>query len=167
MLGKLRELWAAQRERPPLARWRALTSFFGAAALLGLGFAMVDQTQSGSDPFYYYGFAVAFLGILTLFTSSEEALFRPLWLFGLSFLVEIYGSWNLFWTIFDVAKCQGCNLGSSVILAYLGALWPWNNGSVIISLGGFVATTAAALVGPILVAHLVPRDVVVRSSQES
>lgn len=141
---------------------RALTAFFGASGLLGLGFALVDQTQSGSDPLYYYGFAIAFLGIVALFNSAEDAIFRPPWLFSLAFLVEIYGWWNIFWTLIDIPKCGGCNLGSSIILANLGALLPSSGGLVRVPLWAFAASTVVAVLFPILVADQVPRDVEVR-----
>jgi hypothetical protein len=135
-------------------RLRALTGFFTASGLLGLGFALVDQTQSGSNPLYYYGFAVAFLGIVALFNSAEDAIFRPVWLFSISFLVEIYGWWNVFWTIFDIPKCGGCNLGSNIILANLG-------GGVLVEvpLAVFAASSILAIALPIFVADRVPHDV--------
>lgn len=145
------------------ARARALTAFFGSAALLGLGFALVDQTQSGSNPYYYYGFGMAFLGILSLFTSSEKALFRPLWFFSLAFLAEIYGWWNIFWTGIDLGKCQGCNLGSEIALANLGTLWPFNGGVVDVPLSVFLVTTILAVIVPMIVADRVHRDVVERA----
>lgn len=144
------------------ARARALTSFFASAALVGLGFALVDQTQSGSNPYYYYGFGIAFLGILSLFTTSERALFRPLWFFGAAFLLEIYGWWNVFWTGIDLGKCAGCNLGSEIALANLGALWPFNGGVIDVPLAAFLATTVLALLVPIIVADRIRRDVVTR-----
>lgn len=155
----LRQLIAPVRTRSLSARARALTGFFGSAALIGLGFAAVDQTQSGSNPFYYYGFAVAFLGILMLFNTAEDALFRPTWLFGLAFLIEIYGWWNVFWTLIDIPKCGGCNLSSTIILANLGALLPSTDGLVSVPIWAFFLSTALAIVVPIVIADRAPRDV--------
>jgi hypothetical protein len=146
----------------PGDRGRALRAFFAAAILFGLGAAAIDQAKPGL-PQYYFGWMFVVTGVLLLFSSAERAVFRPVWVFALAFLIEVFGWWNVFWMIVDLRTCWGCNFDQGVILANLGQALPYNHGILYMPLWTFLVTTLIAIAVPILIARTGNDGVVARS----
>jgi hypothetical protein len=132
--------------------------FFGVAAVdwfAGQG--------AGANPLYYAGWAFLFTGFIIFFLGISHTLFRPLWLFVLAILMQMYGWWNVFWTMWsDYFYPDGRYFVNGVALANLGPLWPFNTGGgmgvVFISESGFFLTSTLLIIIPIIIAVFAPKD---------
>lgn len=141
-----------------------VASLVGTLAFIGLGAAIIDQVQgieaaqglsAASSPLYYLGWVLTLTGVALLFLTVDTVHFHPAWLFALSVLVEVYGWWNVWWSLIDLYVCGGCHApNGGVDLANLGPL-----GQVVVPLEVFELTTVAAILGPLVIALLAPHDV--------
>lgn len=74
-------------------------AFHSCLVVVGLGAAFIDTTRPGSTQ-YYTGFSLLFVGFCAAFLISVRAVLRPALLFMIAILMEAYGWWNVFWSIF-------------------------------------------------------------------
>lgn len=133
--------WATQRAA-------ALGGFFGAAAVFGLGAAIIDSVAEGSSH-YYLGWMIVAFGVLLLLAVTSQAVFRPYGAFAFAFLVEVFGWWNLFWGIGNWYACRGCSFLPSVSLITLRGLFPHAPAGISLPFWLFVLATIGAILVPI------------------
>jgi hypothetical protein len=138
---------------------KALFYFFAPVTFLAFGIAWVDWYQGqggGGNVLYYVGWLFVFIGIILFFLGLEHSRFKPDWLFATMVLLELYGWWNLFWSGLSLTVApDGSYFVNGVALLTLGPL----GGVLMVSATVFFATSILAIVIPVVVALVAPRDV--------
>ena len=138
---------------------KAIFFFFGPVAFLALGIAAVDWEagQAAGGPLYYVGWLLVFLGLIFLFLGLEHAYFKPAWLFVGMLLAELYGIWNFAWAAFSTTGTSPSGCGGSYFACGVALV---NIGGYVVSVSEtvFFATSAIAVLLPIVVALVAPKD---------